>query len=160
MKRRPHLFLMLFLSTLWSTSTLLSTPILNAHTVNYEIQQKGIAVRIFYGAEDPASYSEYEIFGPGDKLPHQTGRTDKNGFVSFVPDRQGIWKVKVLGESTHGFHGMTTEVKVDKDFNLESFKKPLAATYTKLVTGISLIIGLFGIYALLRSRKNQGVKVE
>jgi nickel transport protein len=61
--------------------------------------------------------------------------------------------VKVLGESSHGFHGVTTEVKVDKDFNLESFKKPLAATSTKLVTGISLIIGLFGIYALIRSRK-------
>jgi nickel transport protein len=146
MKRRPHLFILLFLSTLlWAS-------ILEAHTVNYEIQQKGIAVRIFYTADDPVSYSEFEIFGPGDKLPHQTGRTDKNGFVSFVPDRQGVWKVKVLGESSHGYHGVTTEVKVDKDFNLESFKKPLAATYTKLVTGISLIIGLFGIYALLKSR--------
>jgi hypothetical protein len=46
-------------------------------------------------------------------------------------------------------------MKTDKDFNLESFNKPLAATYSKLVTGISLIIGLFGIYALLRSRKNK-----
>jgi nickel transport protein len=149
MKSRPPLFLMFFLSTVLSAS------VLNAHTVNYEVQQKGIAVRIFYAADDPASYSEFEVFGPGDSLPHQTGRTDRNGFVSFVPDRQGVWKVKVLGESSHGYHGITTEVKVNKDLNLESFKKPLVAVYTKLVTGISLIIGLFGLYALLKSRKKQ-----
>lgn len=72
-----------------------------------------------------------------------------------MPDRQGLWKIKVTGESAHGYHGTTVEVKVDKDMNLESFKKPLAATYTKLVTGISLIIGLFGIYSLIISRKRQ-----
>ena len=134
---------------------LLSVSILEAHTVNYEVQSKGMAVRIFYRADEPASYSEFEVFGPGDRLPHQTGRTDKNGFVCFVPDRQGIWKVKVLGESSHGFHGVTTEIKVDKDLNLESFKKPLAAVYTKLITGISLIIGLFGLYALIKSRRQK-----
>jgi nickel transport protein len=149
MKRRWLLFLILCLKTLSAAS------IIEAHTVNYEVQQKGIAVRVFFGAEDPASYSEFEVFGPGDTLPHQTGRTDKNGFVSFVPDRQGVWKVKVMGESSHGYHGVTTEVKVDKDLSLESFKKPLAAAYTKLVTGISLIIGIFGLYALWVSRKKR-----
>lgn len=149
MKRRRHIFPILFLTTLSAAS------ILHAHTVNYEVQQKGIAVRVFYGADDPASYSGFEVFGPGDALPHQTGRTDKNGFVSFVPDRRGVWKVKVIGESSHGYHGVTIEVKVAKDLNLESFKKPLAATYSKLITGVSLIIGLFGLYALLKSRRKQ-----
>ena len=129
----------------------------HGHSINYQVEQKGVAVRVFYAADDPAGYSEFEIYGPGDKLPHQTGRTDKNGFVCFIPDRQGTWKVKVLGESSHGFHGVTVEVKVDKDLNLESFKKPLAATYSKLITGISLIIGLFGLYALYKSRRNQSV---
>jgi nickel transport protein len=128
-----------------------------AHTVNYDVQQKSVAaVKVFYTADDPASYAEFEVYAPeGGDLPHQTGRTDRNGFASFIPDRQGAWKVKVLGESAHGYHGVTIEVKVDKDLNLESFKKPLAAQYTKFVTGISLIIGVFGIYALLSSRKKQ-----
>jgi nickel transport protein len=125
----------------------------HAHTINYDVQQKGIAVRIFYSADDPASYSQCEVYGPGDSEPHQAGRTDKNGFVAFVPDRPGIWKVKVLGESSHGFHGVTTEVKVDEALNLKSFSKPLAAAYTKLIIGISLIFGIFGLYSLLRSRK-------
>jgi nickel transport protein len=126
---------------------------LHGHTVNYEAQQKGMAVRVFYTAKDPASYSEFEVYGPGDTLPHQTGRTDKNGFVAFVPDRAGPWKLKVLGESAHGFHGVTIDVNVDQDLNLESFSKPLVATSTKLITGISLIIGVFGIYAFIKSRK-------
>jgi nickel transport protein len=126
---------------------------LHAHTVNYEVQQKGMAVRVFYTAQDPASYSEFEVYGPGDTLPHQTGRTDKNGFVAFVPERAGLWKLKILGESAHGFHGVTIEVMVDQDLNLESFSRPLVATSTKLVTGISLIIGIFGIYAFIKSRK-------
>jgi nickel transport protein len=129
----------------------------HAHTVNYDVQQKSVAaVKVFYTADDPASYAAFEVYAPdGGDLPHQTGRTDRNGFVSFIPDSHGTWKVKVLGESAHGYHGVTVEVKVDKDLNLESFKKPLAAQYTKFVTGISLIIGLFGIYALYSSRKKQ-----
>jgi nickel transport protein len=154
MKRKSHIFFILFLTTLLAAS------ILQAHTVNYVVQQKGIAVRVFYSADDPASYSQFEVFGPGDTLPHQTGRTDKNGFVSFVPDRQGVWKVKVLGESSHGYHGATIEVKVNKELDFESFKKPLAATYSKLITGISLIIGIFGLYALLASRKKRPSKTN
>ena len=129
----------------------------HGHSINYQVLEKGIAVRAFYSEKDPSSYSQYEIWGPGDKedLPHQTGRTDKNGFLAFVPDRAGTWKIRLWGESSHGYHGFTTEVKVDKELNLESFSKPLLATHTKLITGLSVIFGIFGIYAFLRSRKKQ-----
>ncbi len=127
------------------------------HSINYQVEQKGIAVRAFYTAKEPVSYSQYEIYGPADgkDLPHQTGRTDKNGFLAFVPDRAGIWKIKLWGESAHGYHGFTTEVKVDKELALESFSRPLVAAHTKLITGLSVIFGLFGIYAFLRSRRRQ-----
>ncbi len=130
----------------------------SGHSIHYQVLQKGIAVRAFYSEKDPSSYSSYEIWGPGDRedLPHQTGRTDKNGFLAFVPDRAGTWKIRLWGESSHGYHGFTTEIKVDQGLNLESFSKPLLATHTKLITGLSLIFGIFGIYALLRSRKRQG----
>jgi len=128
-----------------------------AHTVNYDVQQKSVAViKVFYTANDPASYSQFEVYAPDNReLPYQTGRTDRNGFVAFVPDRQGTWTIKVLGESSHGYHGVTVDVKVDNDLNLESFKKPLAAQYSKIVIGVSLIIGLFGIYAMVTSRRQK-----
>jgi nickel transport protein len=124
-----------------------------SHSIHYDVQPKGISVKIFYAKDNPASYSEYELFGPGDKEPHQIGRTDRNGFLSFLPDRAGTWRIKVWGDSTHGFHGVTVDVKVDQALRLESFSKPFIATHTKLIVGISLIFGLFGIFALYKSRR-------
>ncbi|MHB8790436.1 MAG: hypothetical protein ACYDBT_11205 [Desulfobulbaceae bacterium] len=144
--RRAMLFLGLFLA---------AAPWAGAHSINYQVEAKGMAVRAYYSATDPAAYSEYELFGPDDQEPHQIGRTDRNGYIGFVPDRPGIWKLQVWGESTHGFHGVTTEITVDKALDLKGFNKPLVAAYTKYVTGISLIIGLFGIYAFWLSRRRE-----
>ena len=126
-----------------------------AHSINYAVEQKGMAVRAYYSEKDAAAYSQFELYGPGDKDPYMTGRTDRNGYIGFVPDRPGVWKLQVWGESTHGFHGVTTEIKVDKALGLEGFKKPMVAAYTKYVTGISLIIGIFGIYGFIASRKKE-----
>jgi nickel transport protein len=124
-----------------------------AHSINYSVEQRGMAVRAYYSEKDGAAYSQYELYGPGDKEPHQTGRTDRHGYLAFVPDRPGAWKLQVWGESSHGFHGVTTEIKVDQAMNLEGFKKPMVAAYTRYVTGISLIIGIFGIYGFWASRR-------
>jgi nickel transport protein len=128
-----------------------------AHSIHYQVENKGISARIFYSADEPASYSEYEIFGPGDKIPHQKGRTDKNGFLSFLPDRAGTWLIKVFGESDHGYHGAQIEVHVDENMFVESFKKPLVAAHTKAFIGIGLMGWVFGALALYkRNRKNAG----
>jgi len=147
-----HLVKTLLVVLLVATVTVSSA---RAHSIHYHVEQKGMAVRAYYGENDPASYSQYELFGPGDREPHQIGRVDKNGYVAFVPDRPGVWKLQVWGESTHGFHGVATEINVDKDLGLESFSKPLVATYTKIVTGVSLIIGLAGLYAFWFSRRRK-----
>lgn len=124
-----------------------------AHNFHYHVENKGISVRVFYAEDDPASYSAYEIFGPGDTIPHQKGRTDKNGFLSFLPDRQGRWIIKVSGESEHGMHGAQIEVDVDDNLFMESFRKPLVAKYTQVFIGISFLMAIFGLWALLKSRK-------
>lgn len=123
-----------------------------AHSIHYQVENKGISARIFYSPDDPASYSEYEIFGPGDKIPHQKGRTDKNGFVSFLPDRAGKWLIKVWGESDHGYHGTQIEITVNESLLMESFKKPLVATYTKAIVGLGIIGWMFGLWAIWRMR--------
>lgn len=124
-----------------------------AHSVHYQVENRGISVRVFYAEDDPASYSAYEIFGPGDTIPHQKGRTDKNGFVSFLPDRKGQWIIKVSGESEHGMHGAQVEVDVGENLFMESFKKPLVAKYTQVFIGISFLLSLFGLWALVKSRR-------
>lgn len=135
-----------------------SAPPACAHSIHYDAKPGGMAVRAYYSEKDPAAYSQYELFGPGDKEPHQTGRTDRNGFVGFVPDRPGVWTLKVWGESTHGFHGVSTSITVDKALGLEGFSKPLVATSTKAVTGIGIALGLFGLYAIWSSRRKASGK--
>lgn len=124
-----------------------------AHSVHYQVENRGISVRVFYAEDDPASYSSCEIFGPGDKIPHQKGRTDKNGFVSFLPDRKGKWVIKVYGESEHGMHGAQIEVDINENLFMDSFKKPLVAKYTKAFVGISFLLAFFGLWSLLKSWK-------
>ena len=143
--RLPILFL--------AVSALLLVPPAHSHSIQYDVQQKGISVKLFYSKGAPATYTEYELFGPGDTQPHQTGRTDKNGFLTFTPEKPGVWKLKIWGKSSHGFHGVTIDVRVDQVLQIESFSKPPVAAYTKLIVGLSIIFGIFGIYALIRSRK-------
>lgn len=124
-----------------------------AHSVHHDVHEEAIAVRVFYSVDDPAALAEYELFGPGDRDPHQTGRTDRNGFVGFAPDRAGTWTLKVRGDSSHGFHGVTMEIEVDHALHLESFSKPLVSAYVKLVTGVGIAFGLFGLYAMWAARR-------
>jgi nickel transport protein len=131
-----------------------------AHSVHYQVENKGISVRVFYAEDDPASYSSFEIFGPGDTIPHQKGRTDRNGFVSFLPDRQGEWVINVYGESEHGMHGARVVVSVNENLFMESFKKPLVAKYTKAFVGISFLLMFFGAWALLKARRRDSTDDE
>jgi nickel transport protein len=137
----------ILLSGLWVTFA-------EAHTINYQVENRGISARVFYAGDEPASYSQYEIFGPGDRIPHQKGRTDRNGFVSFLPDRKGKWVIKVFGEAEHGIHAAQIELDVNENLFMASFRKPLVAQYTKGFVGGSIILALFGGWALLRTRKN------
>jgi len=124
-----------------------------AHSVEYRVENRGISARFFFLPNEPASYSPYEIFGPGDTIPHQKGRTDKNGVVSFLPDRPGAWTIKVLAESEHGGHAAGPVIQVSKSLMVESFSKPLVATYSKLFIGLGVLFAAFGLWALWTARK-------
>ncbi len=41
-----------------------------AHSIEDHVENRGISARLFFLSNDPASYSTYEIFKPGDTVPH------------------------------------------------------------------------------------------
>lgn len=137
----PRLFCLMLLPLLFVSGA-------EAHSIEYQVENKGISARFFFLPNDPSSYSAYEIFGPGDAVPHQKGRTDKNGVVSFLPDRAGKWLIKVIAESEHGGHATQTEIHVSENLLMESFSKPLVAAYVKFFVGAGLLLSVFGIWAL------------
>jgi nickel transport protein len=126
-----------------------------AHSVEYQVENRGISARFFFLPNEPASYSSYEIFAPGVEIPCQKGRTDRNGVASFLPDRPGKWTIKLTAESEHGGHAAKVEIDVKEGLLMESFSKPLVATYTKLFIGAGLLLSMFGIWALWSSRRGK-----
>jgi len=131
---------------------LLTTSGVKAHSVEYQVENRGISARFFFLPNTPANYSPYEIFGPADDIPYQKGRTDKNGVVSFLPDRSGKWTIKVIAESEHGGHAATVDIDVKESLLMESFSKPLVAAHAKFFVGAGILLGAFGIWALWTRR--------
>jgi nickel transport protein len=135
--------------------SLLAVAAAGAHSVEYQVENRGISARFFFLPNDPASYSGYEILGPGDEIPYQKGRTDKNGVVSFLPDRPGKWTIKLTAESEHGGHAASVEIQVKEGLLMESFSKPLVAAHAKFFVGAGLLMGVFGIWALWTARRGR-----
>jgi nickel transport protein len=143
-----HFVLMLLLSLLTVSGA-------EAHSSEYQVENRGISARFFFLPNDPASYSPYEVFGPGDSVPHQKGRTDKNGVASFLPDRPGKWTIKMIAESEHGGHAASVDIDVKEGLLMESFSKPLVAAHTKFFVAAGVLLSVFGICALWSARRAQ-----
>lgn len=143
----PALFVLFFLLALAGPA--------RGHAINYQVENRGVSARVFYGPDDPAGYAAYEIFGPGDTMPHQKGRSDRNGIVAFLPDRAGSWRITVLDEAEHGAHGVTITVRIDEGLSMASFKKPLVAQHTKAFVGVSLLLFVFSLWTLFRARRKE-----
>jgi nickel transport protein len=74
------------------------------HEVLHQVERgRAVAVRAYFADGEPLAYVPFEVFSPADpKIPHQKGRTDRSGWLSFVPDAPGRWRVKVVDTTGHG----------------------------------------------------------
>jgi nickel transport protein len=81
-----------------------------AHEVLHEVHPGGaVALKFFESDGDLLDQAPYEVWSPADgKVAWQKGRTDRAGWLSFVPASPGRWRVKVVKEDGHGL-----EVEVD-----------------------------------------------
>ena len=84
---------------LWS----LASPA-HAHEVLSSIERgRAIAVKAFFADGQALAYTEYQVFSPADaKIPFQKGRTDRAGYLAFVPDVPGNWHIRVISDTGHG----------------------------------------------------------
>lgn len=81
-----------------------------AHEILHEVQRgMAIAVKAYFVDGEVLAYTTYEVYSPADpKIPYQKGRTDRSGWLAFVPDAPGKWRVKVIDDTGHGL-----DVEVD-----------------------------------------------
>jgi nickel transport protein len=130
-----------------------------AHEVLHEVQRgRAVAVRVWFPDGEPLAYVQAEVFSPADaKVPHWKGRTDRNGWLAFVPDVAGRWRVRVVDATGHG---LDTEVDVAgtgaaPGAPAEGAPSALPAAVFALrpVVGVALVAAIFGTLYLVRRRR-------
>ncbi len=128
-----------------------------AHETLHEVARgKAIAVKAFFVDGEVLAYTAYEVYSPADpKIPHQKGRTDRGGWLAFVPDAPGPWRVKVVDATGHGL-----DVQVDAAVGGASAAAPAdggagssAAFVLRPLLGLAAIGAIFGALYLAYRRK-------
>jgi nickel transport protein len=116
------------------------------HELLYETTQgDAFVLRLFFSDGTPFSYENYEIIREGENIPFQTGRSDANGRIVFLPDKAGSWRINVFSEDGHG---LTITVETSESGALHNTDRPLGNRYDRLIVGVAIIFGLFGLLSL------------
>lgn len=122
-----------------------------AHDLQYTVAaSQAVVIRLFYLDDKPFTFEGYEVYRDGDKIPYQVGRTDSLGRVAFLPDRAGKWRIRAVSEDGHGLDFILT---TGADARIEGSEKPVYERHGRIVVGVAVILGLFGLLSLYLRRK-------
>lgn len=132
-----------------------------AHEVLHEVRRgNAVAVRAWFPDGESLAYVQAEVFSPKDPaIPHWKGRTDRNGWLAFVPDVPGAWRVRIVDATGHG---LDTTVDVPASVGADA-ATPAATSMTpstlglalRPVVGIAAIVAIFaGLFLLQRGRRS------
>jgi len=122
-----------------------------AHDLRHSIEEgTAVTVRLFSADGNEFSFESYEVYYAREEIPFQVGRTDARGRLVFLPDRAGTWRIKAFSEDGHGTDiSLTTGAQG----GVESADRSLFERHSRLVVGVSIIFGIFGLVSLFARRK-------
>lgn len=143
----------------WQLSTAL------AHGVHPHVSTcRAVVVEFGYENHQPMADERFEVRAPRQESPFLSGQTDPLGRAVFCPDRVGEWTVRVFSQDGHG---ATATVTVDEamiagtaphqnahaeDGQTPNLVVPGGGIVNKLALGIGVLLGIFGVVAILTSR--------
>lgn len=121
-----------------------------AHELQHSVHEgMAVSVTLSFADGSPFAFEAYEVYRADEDIPFQVGRTDAQGRVVFIPDRAGSWRVKAFSEDGHGVDfSFTTGVTGD----VGGANAPPLARPLRILVGVSVIFGVFGLVTLLRRR--------
>jgi hypothetical protein len=129
-----------------------------AHGVGIKVVEQSPFIKTVssYSAEEPLANAKALVFSPGDKeTEFQRGRTDAYGFFVFIPDRAGDWRFEVDDEMGHRKEIVipVTEGFLKGDTFGDQGDKTVVPAYIKIILGLSLIIGITGIFYGIKAKR-------
>jgi nickel transport protein len=128
-------------------------PAAAAHELHHSLSRSEAAViQLFHEDGAPFAFETYEIYREGEEAPAQVGRTDRGGRIAFLPERAGRWRVKAFSEDGHGLD-FTVDTGEGDPFSEEG--RPLYERYQRIVVGLAVILGLFGLLMLVFRKRSE-----
>ena len=124
----------------------------SAHETLHEVyRDRAIAVQAFFVDGEVLAYTPYEVYSPADqKIPFQKGRTDREGWVAFVPNTPGKWRLKVIDNTGHG---LDLEVDASEPRASGGSAYSSAAFVLRPLVGLLVIGAAFAALFLVYRRK-------
>lgn len=122
-----------------------------AHGVHPHVESTtALTVTFSFENHIPMGGERFEIQAPESETIFQAGQTDPLGRVVFRPDREGVWVIRVFSEDGHG---TTARIPVGNDLLTSEVEAPGPGQASKIIMGVSILFGLFGVLALVSRRK-------
>jgi len=121
-----------------------------AHDLQHRIEEgRAVSVKLFFADGRDFAFESYEVYHAGEEVPFQVGRTDLQGRVVFLPDRAGTWRIKVFSEDGHG---ADFSFSTGAEGGVGNASRPFLERHLRIVAGVSVIFGVFGLVSLLMRR--------
>lgn len=127
-----------------AVAALAAAPVAAHETLHEVVRGQAIAVKAYFADGEVLAYTAYEVYSPADpKIPYQKGRTDRNGWVAFVPDAPGKWRLKVMDDTGHGL-----DVEIDAESSPGTSAAPAAGAVSSAAFVLRPLVGLAVIGAI------------
>ncbi len=117
-----------------------------AHGVDVAVAEEStVVLTARWDDGSPLALAAYRIHAVGEPEPAATGTTDEHGRIRFLPERAGEWRLVI---HTPDGHGTETTFRSGNGGNADVMSPP-AVGCPRLLVGVSLILGVFGLVSLL-----------
>ncbi len=100
----------------------------------------------------PLAAESFTVHSPKGGSAFMTGKTDRLGRAIFIPDVSGKWEVKIFSDDGHGAI-VSIDVDLDALSNPTESENMEMGQAQKMITGVSVLFGIFGLVSFMVNRK-------
>lgn len=127
-----------------------------AHELQFQVTAAPAAViQLRYADGQPFAFEAYALYPGTAEMPAQVGRTDAQGRLVFLPEGKGEWRLKAFAADGHGLDQRLQVAPADGDALPAGTPEAGLERFARVILGLSLILGSFGLYQLFICRKRK-----